>query len=1111
FSGVASGNVTYNNTIGIQGDYQNGVIRGNRSYDNSAYGIIANEGAVRGNYVYNKGTGIAAGGTYGGEISNNVVYANSVGGIVVNTNTNLGGGTYSALVANNTVYQLVGDAIRILNNAARVAVRNNVLQVTAGYDINLDPTSQTGFTSDYNDLSRGNDPRAHVGFLGGVARDTLADWQTATQAALGTQQDSHSIAGNPLWVDIDGADNVLGYTTANGGYDGGRDDNFYLVKQSPAIDNAQSWYAPHTDVENFNRYDDPGTPNTGSPDYAEGNLGSSSFNPAGGTAQNFHGDNTYLSHTLPFAFPFYGTSYTTAYVSTEGFIQFGNTTNAFDPNNSDANLIGYARIAPLWDDLRTNQTGNDIFIDTSVAGQETIRWNANNKADNSTVNFSVTLFNDGRIRFNYGAGNANLTPTIGLSSGNGQSYLFSAYDGLTTLTNANTLEYTLPPGFADMGAYEFRGTGGDTTAPTITATTPGGIHTNGASPVIGQIGLTFSEKLNSIDANAPASFELRGAGADNAFDTADDIRYVLSPSYTAGSTQILLNITGATTGTGTVLPWNGALPQGKFRLTVFALPSGGIHDLSGLELDGDTNGAGGGNYVRTFTISDAPPAVNVPATLTGYAGVDLGASASFTDADPGDSWTATVDFDDGLGPRPLTLNPDKTFNLSETYISPGSHTITVKVTDGLGAFATGTISLTVGDPAGLSRGVGATYTITGPVGNKTLNVLSGNVTITPTLYSTFANLGASVAGGATLTISGNQHLGSLTLASGATAKVTAQGTPAVLTVDSLSLTGSAKLDVGSNYLVVNYAAGQGAATYAQIRSLLQSGRNAGQWNGPGIDSSAVLANPSASTSLAASDNNNGSGGAIRTTFGGQPVGANAILVRYSLAGDATLDGTVDFNDLVALAQNYNRTDGTRVWATGDFTYDGNVDFNDLVALAQNYNKTLTVFPAEPVAAPVVMPSPVTAATTTTTAASDPVTTTTSTATTTTTKPVAKSVTAAKRPAPVSTAFHATPIAPAAPTSLAVSANPNVLIGSLTVKRRNSSQPVQVFSKASRLTAAKVTKPAPAVKADDVVARRVSVAPGREVFNVTPVVRRAPAIGRIKAAKPANAEDGPVWK
>jgi hypothetical protein len=60
-------------------------------------------------------------------------------------------------------------------------------------------------------------------------------------------------------------------------------------------------------------------------------------------------------------------------------------------------------------------------------------------------------------------------------------------------------------------------------------------------------------------------------------------------------------------------------------------------------------------------------------------------------------------------------------------------------------------------------------------------------------------------------------------------------------------------------------------------------------------------------------------------------------------GDANLDGVVDFNDLVAIAQHYNTADGNQSWANGDFTHDGNIDFNDLVELAQNYN---TAAPAD---------------------------------------------------------------------------------------------------------------------------------------------------------------------
>jgi hypothetical protein len=76
-----------------------------------------------------------------------------------------------------------------------------------------------------------------------------------------------------------------------------------------------------------------------------------------------------------------------------------------------------------------------------------------------------------------------------------------------------------------------------------------------------------------------------------------------------------------------------------------------------------------------------------------------------------------------------------------------------------------------------------------------------------------------------------------------------------------------------------------------------------------------------------------------TDAAGNPLDPGAGFDFTVLAGDANHDRTVDFNDLVPLAQHYNG-DGGALWADGDFTADGLVDFNDLVLLAQNYNRTL---------------------------------------------------------------------------------------------------------------------------------------------------------------------------
>jgi len=71
------------------------------------------------------------------------------------------------------------------------------------------------------------------------------------------------------------------------------------------------------------------------------------------------------------------------------------------------------------------------------------------------------------------------------------------------------------------------------------------------------------------------------------------------------------------------------------------------------------------------------------------------------------------------------------------------------------------------------------------------------------------------------------------------------------------------------------------------------------------------------------------------TIGG--VQPNQILIEPELAADANMDGKVDFNDLLILAQNNGSITGD--WTHADFNYDGKVDFNDLLLLAQNINQT----------------------------------------------------------------------------------------------------------------------------------------------------------------------------
>ena len=69
-----------------------------------------------------------------------------------------------------------------------------------------------------------------------------------------------------------------------------------------------------------------------------------------------------------------------------------------------------------------------------------------------------------------------------------------------------------------------------------------------------------------------------------------------------------------------------------------------------------------------------------------------------------------------------------------------------------------------------------------------------------------------------------------------------------------------------------------------------------------------------------------------------------ILLRYTLAGDANLDGAANALDFNALASNYGATKAS--WEQGDLTADEHVDSMDFDVLATNFNRSLPeVMPA----------------------------------------------------------------------------------------------------------------------------------------------------------------------
>ncbi|MGD0462672.1 MAG: glycosyl hydrolase family 28-related protein [Tepidisphaeraceae bacterium] len=160
------------------------------------------------------------------------------------------------------------------------------------------------------------------------------------------------------------------------------------------------------------------------------------------------------------------------------------------------------------------------------------------------------------------------------------------------------------------------------------------------------------------------------------------------------------------------------------------------------------------------------------------------------------------------------------------------------------------------------------------------------------------------------------------------------------------------LDLTDNALIIETTASNRQNVLNMLQAALYSGYNGGSWNGTGIISSTAASNSNYGLGFIVNDGNynystgtDGSGGAsaIHTSYAGQTVDANSIIVAYTLVGDTNLDGLVDGTDFTTLASHLAQQG---IWATGDFNYDGVVNDGDFTSLVINEGRSVS-FSAAP--------------------------------------------------------------------------------------------------------------------------------------------------------------------
>ncbi len=221
---------------------------------------------------------------------------------------------------------------------------------------------------------------------------------------------------------------------------------------------------------------------------------------------------------------------------------------------------------------------------------------------------------------------------------------------------------------------------------------------------------------------------------------------------------------------------------------------------------------------------------------------------------------------------------------------------------------------------------GATLTLAGPLTN------SGNITLTGatvTVKGSLTQTTGAVAGNGTLTA--GALFGNISVGPGTVQVATNGTTSGTSNLSSLTITGTTdnwtgNLNIRNNKLVVEAATAK-TSVLATLTNQVQFGLT----HNAGITTSSLPAG----FGIAVVDN--GVLSTPFTTFGGQPVDSNSILISPELLGDANVDGSVDLTDLSTVLNNFGAS--TTAWTAGNFDFASTIDLTDLSDVLNNFGAT----------------------------------------------------------------------------------------------------------------------------------------------------------------------------
>lgn len=629
-------------------------------------------------------------------------------------------------------------------------------------------------------------------------------------------------------------------------------------------------------------------------------------------------DTVYGTVNIGFSFNFYGTNYTSCYVTSNGVVEFGSSSSAY--SNTALSSAGISNaIFAFWDDLyQRTSLNSDITTKTVTSGSAgnpyghdifIIQWTNYGFYSSSSLpmgTFQVILIKDtNQIVLNYRA----LSSTTG---GNADSHGASATIGVAYSTTRNT-QYSYNTSAVYSGqaiTYTYNSGTGNYTQSTANSTdyldtllywssvAPPGTFAE-TSPGSASTGVSVAPTFTWDAASGATSYTLIVSTNANLSSPAINVTGLTSTSYTPGT-----SLAGNTTYYWEVIAVNSG---GSTYGTELSFTTGSSHSVS-LTVPGSQSFTDNSYHSIATTFSDVNPGSTATATITSNNGGLLKVTTA-------GGLTVTGNSSSSLslsGSPSVIATALSTLQYAASLSASGSETVSISVTDGTATTSkTISVSLTAND----------TPTVTVPG------------TQNDSLSTNFSISGISVAdsrsGTLTATVSDlygiidvTQGTGSATITNNDTSSVTISGTLANINAalatlayrTNLTAAGTDRITVsindGGSSLIGGAKSASGSITVNVLANdtpviavpASQSDRTAGSYAISGVAISDSYSGSSVSASLSASN------GTLSVTAGSATVTGNG-------TGALSISGTLSAVNAALATLGYTTT----VTATGDDT------------------------------------------------------------------------------------------------------------------------------------------------------------------------------------------------